>query len=706
MLNKRISPAWAVLCLIIATGCADNTNFTSKVTSEKTGTIGADKKVESGDALPGDPSASNPENSPKSPDADPNSIVSDQEGFQLSREFQTTYVDTASIKFQPKEGIIEQEFLLTSKYEQTEKSFAQISRPNVTKNFRQGNPGEVRTEKLFQADQGILDLLIVIDDSGSMAEEQMNLSTKLAPLLEYIKDSDWRIGVVTTDPARGCSRAVIQKGDSGVGASFSNAINAGLAGSGNEQGIRQAVAGLSCATAPFVRANSTVAVLIVSDEDNCSDGKGCAAPYNSPAYLTNFLTNDMKRKLGTDARVYGLYWDPTKTCPGAAIKANQYAKAVSDSSGTAGSICDADYSNTLLKISENVAAILKADFKLKSTPDNNSLTLAINGVAKTTGFEIIGDVLRFTELPPEAATIDVRYTVGAVPYQNRYPLGEKPGPGTLKVRFDGQMVSESGYEVEEKTNDLVFKTMPPTSADIKVDFLRDLPLQKTFDLAAVIKTGSLKIKINDQESTGFTYADGKVTMSTAPADAAIVIATFEKLVGPNLEYDLPLVGTDVKDIQARRKDDNAPVSAFYRDGKIVVDSTSHAEGKVVILSYLNSDSYKMDISLPHLPILETIKVAGDQLDCVLGDGFDVIGDLLKIDCMLDTTQELDVTFKYKRDPIKAFVIQELTTISDFNIEVFVNGQSTTDYIVNRPLILLNGDVPVDSYVKIVVSSKN
>jgi hypothetical protein len=705
MLNNRIFLACASLCFFVASGCDNNTNFTSKVTAEKSGNADLSKEAESEDALPADPAGGNPGTSTTNDDPDSQPGEKDQEGFRLVREFQTTSIESASIKFQPKEGIVEQEFTLTSIYDQAETIFTQISRPNVTKNFRQGNPGEVRTEKLFQADQGILDLLIVIDDSGSMAEEQNNLSTKLAPLLEYIKDSDWRIGVVTTDPGRGCSRAVIQKSDSGIATTFANAINAGLAGSGNEQGILQAVAGLSCASAPFVRANSTVAVLIVSDEDNCSNGFGCAAPFNSPAYLTDFLANDMKRKLGTDARVYGLYWDPTKSCPGAAFKANQYAKAVADSSGTAGSICDADYSNTLLKISENVAAILKADFKLKSTPDRNSLTLTINGVAKTTGFEIVGDILRFTELPPEGATIDVRYIVGAVPYQNRYPLDEKPGPGTLKVRFDGVMVSESGYEVEENTNTLVFKTMPPASADIKVDFLKDLPLIKTFDLAATIKTGSLKVKVDGKESIAFNYADGKITMATAPTDAAILVANFEKLIGPNLEYELPLVGTDFKDIQAKDKVDNLPVFFSYIDGKIVVDSTSHVEGKVVILSYLNSDSYKMEISLPHLPILETIEVAGDQLDCILGDGFEIVGDLLKIDCMLDTTQELDVTFKYKTDPIKAFVIQELSELKDFNIEVFVNGQPTTDYIVKKPSILLNGEVPIDSLVKIVVSSK-
>lgn len=250
-----------------------------------------------------------------------------------------------------------QEFSLTLQYQNTDLNFTQVSRPNVTKIYKQGHPGENKTENLMQADQGILDLLIVIDDSGSMSQEQKNLSGKLAPLLEYVKDSDWRIGVVTT---------TFSRGDSGIDATFATAINAGLTGCASEQGIRQAVAGLSCPTAMFVRPKSTIAVLIVSDEDNCSDGTDCGdVPYAKPEYLTDFLANTLMRKLGTDARIYGLFWYPTKSCVGAAKKANQYAKAVADTSGTAGSICDADYTQTLQKISWDVAAILKTEFTLK-----------------------------------------------------------------------------------------------------------------------------------------------------------------------------------------------------------------------------------------------------------------------------------------------------------------------------------------------------
>ena len=39
----------------------------------------------------------------------------------------------------------------------------------------------------------LLDIQIVIDDSGSMKEEQANLASKLSALLTSIKDRNWRI---------------------------------------------------------------------------------------------------------------------------------------------------------------------------------------------------------------------------------------------------------------------------------------------------------------------------------------------------------------------------------------------------------------------------------------------------------------------------------------------------------------------------------
>src|SRR5690606_34890254 len=101
---------------------------------------------------------------------------------------------------------------------------------------------------------------------------------------------------------------------------------------------------------------------------------------------------------------------------------------------------DADYSSTLLKISQDVAAILKADFKLISIPSPGTVKVKINGAEVTTGFTVVGVVLRFTEAPPKAATIDVTYSVGAVPMTTNYALGEMPAPNSLKVQVNGSVV--------------------------------------------------------------------------------------------------------------------------------------------------------------------------------------------------------------------------------------------------------------------------
>ncbi|MBC7660110.1 MAG: hypothetical protein H7249_10405 [Chitinophagaceae bacterium] len=127
-----------------------------------------------------------------------------------------------------------------------EQTFNQLNRPVYTEVFPQSSQLQDLSESFQQNStaSGILDLLLVIDNSGSMTEEQQNLSSKLSPLLYYLKDSDWRIGVVTTDPKDGCLRGLISKGDANSSELFTNAVNAGIKGSGNERGILQAVAGL------------------------------------------------------------------------------------------------------------------------------------------------------------------------------------------------------------------------------------------------------------------------------------------------------------------------------------------------------------------------------------------------------------------------------------------------------------------------------
>ena len=81
----------------------------------------------------------------------------------------------------------------------------------------------------------------------------------------------------------------------------------------------------------FLRTGSSVAILIVSDEDNCSTGeasKSCSKEESRFAsYLTNYLTNTAQRELKTQARIYGLTWMPGTECKGGYNQGHVYAEA-------------------------------------------------------------------------------------------------------------------------------------------------------------------------------------------------------------------------------------------------------------------------------------------------------------------------------------------------------------------------------------------
>ncbi|RYZ49820.1 MAG: hypothetical protein EOP07_23905, partial [Proteobacteria bacterium] len=116
--------------------------------------------------------------------------------------------------------------------------------------------------------RGTADILIVVDNSDSMDAEQKNLSSKLTSLLSSLKDIDWQIGVVSTtvkteNKVDKCEIDIIKSSDSDIESRFSKAVSKGTNGATNEQGIRQAVNGLKCPQKPWVRADSTVAVLIL-----------------------------------------------------------------------------------------------------------------------------------------------------------------------------------------------------------------------------------------------------------------------------------------------------------------------------------------------------------------------------------------------------------------------------------------------------------
>jgi hypothetical protein len=277
---------------------------------------------------------------------------------------------------------------------------------------------------------GAADIAIVIDDSGSMDKEQRNLSTKLNDLLVSLKDVNWQIGVVTTSPKVEsgkdvCQLKLIRSTDSDVEAKFKDAVTPGTKGLGEEQGVRQAVNALRCTETPWVRSDSTVAVLIVSDEDNCSkDGYDCGDnPWAKEDYLIHYVEKDLGRTVGKNAGFYGIIAPSMEKCETASNKSIQYERLINYRSGgniNYGNICDTSYKGTLERISKNIAKLLSSRFALKHVPDSG--TTVLNGV-KSNGdpitlddYTISGHTVTFKigSEPALGSQISVSYQVTSI----------------------------------------------------------------------------------------------------------------------------------------------------------------------------------------------------------------------------------------------------------------------------------------------------
>lgn len=428
------------------------------------------------------------------------------------------------------------------------REFTQDDYPVASSVHTQGHRGEPGVTDFEQGEWGALDVLVVVDNSGSMIEEQQNLATKLDPLLSKVAKADWRIAVVTTDPGTtilpgGCpilpmSRTVIDKGEANADAKFADAINAGTKGTGIERLFLQGVSGLKCPVSgggSWVRPESTVVVLYITDEDNCAidaSGYGCTGEDDEfGAYLTDYLASI--RTIGTDAKVYGLYKKPgDSACTSALANATRLDQVVTATGGKWGSICDADYTATLEAISEDVAQIVKYEFDLEHTPDDGTLKILVNG-SEWTKYTLEDKKVRFSEPPPFGAKVQVSYRHGAAGELNTaFPLEEAPVDGSFEIKVDGEPLTESGYRWNPSTQKLELENPPAERATVEIGYKKKVPLKTFFDIKANDADPlSLSVVVGDKPVKGFKYdaKAGTVTLAEPPEALAKVVISFKRI---------------------------------------------------------------------------------------------------------------------------------------------------------------------------------
>jgi hypothetical protein len=317
-------------------------------------------------------------------------------------------------------------------------SFSLLSETNVF------NQGTVLNNKM--------DILWVIDNSGSMQPTQTNLANNFNSFISGFvsKGFDYRIAVTTTDswtaPFSNPNLARIRDGvsptNSGVFvikpstpnilSTFGININQGIAGLGDERAFQSFKTTLNSAlNNDFRRSDAYLSIIVVSDEDDFSTdgsaslGKNYASPliHTIQSYVTylDTLTNSS----GATRRysVSGIaVWDnacKALSHPAASI-GQRYGQLVDATGGVKGSICD-NFVGVLNSI-QNKIAELSTQFFLNRLPVVSSIAVFVNGLSvpmnATNGwtYEAASNSVVFhgTSIPSQNSSVAVNFDPASI----------------------------------------------------------------------------------------------------------------------------------------------------------------------------------------------------------------------------------------------------------------------------------------------------
>lgn len=290
------------------------------------------------------------------------------------------------------------------------------------------NKAKLLTQTVLVKDDRKVDVLIVIDNSGSMQYEQQSMGSRVRNMLQILRGLDYRIAVVTTDPdATRTSKGVKYYGDGDmipiVGQTnrlwidstmdetvAQQALSATLqrpeTGSGTEQGIK--------ATYRFVEKNAGVAngffrdganfaTLVISDEDESAN-----TDKNDPQKLLALIAGKFNSQ-----KAYS--WHSIITKPGDTACKSTYGYSYGEryktittlTGGILGSVCEVDYAAQVSGIATEIRNLIK-NITLSCEPlPGYPITVRRDGVAYTVPYTVEGVNMKFADiLDPGLYTVD------------------------------------------------------------------------------------------------------------------------------------------------------------------------------------------------------------------------------------------------------------------------------------------------------------
>jgi hypothetical protein len=310
-----------------------------------------------------------------------------------------------------------------------------IERSNVGRVVVVNPPNVDATQiDLLKQSDGIVDILWVVDDSGSMANERLRLIGNFDRFLQELLSFqvNFQMGVTTVEAAdmgqlRGTTKIIKNTTPSPVTA-FTQNVTFGPSRARWEQGLRMGQFALqSPNTDPggpnvgLVRPGAALAIIVVTNEDDSSFGttdyfarafKAMKGAGNENLITFSVIGGTMPNGCipPGEAGLYGSTANP----------AWRYADVATRTGGIIGSICDASFEQTLLQIAQALNT-LKRVFPLTLLPIVNSIHVTVLSGGSSSaipndpinGWQYRSDtnsiVFLGTYVPPPGSTVQIEY---------------------------------------------------------------------------------------------------------------------------------------------------------------------------------------------------------------------------------------------------------------------------------------------------------
>jgi hypothetical protein len=307
---------------------------------------------------------------------------------------------------------------------------------SVTQRVEVRNPAAIAATQIdtLTQSEGIVDILWVIDDSGSMRDERTRLSTNFLRFIEELEklQVQYQMGVISTNFAdggllRGTTKIITNTTPNAQDVFIANTTFPNSRARWT-QGLKMVQVALSSPNidpggpnAGFLRPRAALAVIVVTDADDGSFGE--------PAYYSRWLRGVKgagNENLVSFSTIGGTVPDGCYP-PGAQIyfggladPAFRYTAVSTKTGGTIGSICNPSFESTLVQIAAALNTLRRV-FPLSLTPDPATISVRVNGalVARdvVSGWQYRQDTnsIAFlgTYVPPPGASILFQYAISS-----------------------------------------------------------------------------------------------------------------------------------------------------------------------------------------------------------------------------------------------------------------------------------------------------